>query len=111
MFATILGALPRPPDTSNDDDAVREVIALQELAGLDPLTDGAVRWPDAGGLPAAFDDWRVPVTVDAWRFAAACTTRNVKQALPGPFTAARPANAGKPRPAVARHGRWPSRKP
>jgi len=95
VFATILGALPRPPDTSNDDDAVREVIALQELAGFDPLTDGGVRWPDAGVLAAAFVDWRAPVTVDAWRFAAACTTRNVKQALPGPYTAARFATAGE----------------
>ncbi|MEX2011680.1 MAG: hypothetical protein WEF51_05545, partial [Chloroflexota bacterium] len=76
------------------DEMVREVVAAQELAGLEPLTDGRLRWPDLlaplrglGGPRLA--TWQVPLTVAEWSFAAASTTRAVKQALPGPYTAAR----------------------
>ncbi len=90
MFATILGALPRPPDAPTDDDeAVREALAIQELAGLEPLSDGGVRWPSAAALAEAILAGPGTATVDAWRFAAGCTTRAVKQALPGPCTIGR----------------------
>jgi methionine synthase II (cobalamin-independent) len=113
MFATLLGGLPRPEPASGDgaslDEMVREAIAAQELAGLEPLTDGRLRWPDllaplrglAGlrfgeGAPAVLrpPTWQAPLTVADWSFAAASTTRAVKQALPGPYTAGRRLDPG-----------------
>lgn len=119
MFATLLGGLPRPPlptparggplDTAGVDALVARVIEAQESAGLEPITDGRLRFhgfvgpmmglpglaPTAGagggvaatarGLPG----WTGPLTVDAWRFAARTTSRAVKQTLPGPFTLGR----------------------
>lgn len=102
MFATILGSLPRPDASRerDDDEAVREVVAAQEQAGLEPLTDGRLRWPDQlgplrglAGLDA-LPSWQGPLTVAEWSFAASCTTRAVKQALPGPYTAGRRLAAG-----------------
>jgi methionine synthase II (cobalamin-independent) len=77
MFATLLGALPRPPSTlaTSDDEAVRAAIAAQEAAGLELLSDGRLR---SGGP-----------TVAGWQFAAAETDRPVKQTLAGPYTAGR----------------------
>ena len=98
MFATLLGGLPRPEPASGDgaslDELVREAIAAQELAGLEPVTDGRLRWPDLlaplrGLADPLQPNWRQPLTVADWSFAAASTTRAVKQALPGPYTAAR----------------------
>jgi len=98
MFATLLGGLPRPNGDSRDpatlDEAIRQAISAQELAGLEPLTDGRLRWSDllapVRGLGAAsLPTWQAPLTVADWSFAAASTTRAVKQALPGPYTAGR----------------------
>ncbi len=106
MFATLLGALPRPSPILADDDAVRQALTAQERAGLEPLTDGRLRWhgPFAalaaleGVVPGDGDSvvgvrslpaWRVPLTVTAWGFAAGATALAVKQALPGPYSAAR----------------------
>lgn len=98
MFATLLGGLPRPDGASDNpdrlDEAIRDAISAQELAGLEPLTDGRLRWSDLmsplrglGG--ASLPQWQAPLTVADWSFAAASTTRAVKQALPGPYTAGR----------------------
>lgn len=126
MFATLLGALPRPPLPDGDggaragaahlDALVARVIAAQEDAGLEPITDGRLRWrgfagPIAGldGLHSVTGDaagdavgagsarlvvrsspaWSRPLSVDAWRFAAAATDRAVKQTLPGPYSLGR----------------------
>jgi methionine synthase II (cobalamin-independent) len=77
MFATLLGALPRPPSTvaTSDDEAVRAALAAQEAAGLELLSDGRLR----PGEP----------TAARWRLAAAATNRPVKQTLTGPYTAGR----------------------
>ena len=118
MFATLLGGLPRPPLPDPDrhplddrgvlDALVARVVEAQEAAGLELLTDGRLRRPAftgpllglrgvaiagpddalaavAGTLPT----WAGPLTVDDWAFAAAATSRPVKQALPGPYTAGR----------------------
>src|SRR4051812_15799385 len=68
MFATLLGVLPRPPGTDNDDDAVRTALEAQERAGLEPLTDGRLRAES-------------PSPVVAWQLAAAQTPRAVKAAM------------------------------
>jgi methionine synthase II (cobalamin-independent) len=77
MFATLLGALPRPPSTlaTDDDGAVRAALEAQEAAGLELLSDGRLR-------P------RQPTVAD-WQRDAAATARPVKQTLTGPYTAGR----------------------
>jgi methionine synthase II (cobalamin-independent) len=96
MFATLLGALPRPPLSGRpeaagpnpdalepglrrlaDDEAVSEALMAQERAGLEPLTDGRLRRQDPRATTGPVGDWR---------FAAAVSTRAVKQALPGPYS-------------------------
>lgn len=74
MFGTLLGALPEPPDA---DDPLAIVVAAQEEAGLEPLTDGrrAMARGDGGGDPVA-----------RWRRAQALTQRAVKAVLVGPYT-------------------------
>ncbi len=109
MFGTLLGALPRPtgPDGAqliDDDAAVVVALDAQAAAGLGPLTDGRLRAAgfagalarldgltfDAAGLRLTADPgWRVPLTVEAWRFAAEHAEGIVKQALPGPYTLGR----------------------
>jgi methionine synthase II (cobalamin-independent) len=118
MFATLLGGLPRPPlpdggghppdDRGVLDALVARVIEAQETAGLELLTDGRLRRPaftgpldglrglatagpdhDLAVVPGTPPSWAGPLTVDDWAFAAAATSRPVKQALPGPYTAAR----------------------
>jgi methionine synthase II (cobalamin-independent) len=118
MFATLLGGLPRPPLPDPDrhplddrgvlDALVARVIEAQEAAGLELLTDGRLRrpaftgplaalrglaaaGPDEGlaAVPGTLPTWAGPLTVDDWGFAAAATSRPVKQALPGPYTAGR----------------------
>ena len=101
MFATLLGAYPPAPEPMADDELVRGVVAELEAAGLEPLTDGAVR------RHSALADW--PIDPDAvvaeWRFAAGLTDRAVKQSLPGPYTIARD---GLP---ARRHGTGPIERP
>ncbi|MDQ3878490.1 MAG: hypothetical protein M3290_09115 [Actinomycetota bacterium] len=140
ITTTVVGSYPKPPDegkpftlrktlhalergdaTPDDlkgaqDDLVREVIADQEAAGIDVITDGEVRWDDIvtpfarhmagfeiGGLLRFFDnntyyrrpictgpvEWRGPATVDAYKFAASVATKEVKAVIPGPITFAR----------------------
>lgn len=137
VTTTVVGSYPKPPDegqpfvlrktlhalergeaTAEDvaraqDDLVRAVIAEQEAAGIDIITDGQVRWDDLvtpfarnmsgfeiGGLLRFFDnnvyyrrpvctgpvEWRGPSSVDAYRFAAATATHSVKAVIPGPVT-------------------------
>jgi 5-methyltetrahydropteroyltriglutamate--homocysteine methyltransferase len=137
---TVVGSYPKPPPegqpfvlrrtlhdleggvaTAADvrraqDDLVREVIAEQEAAGIDLVTDGCARWDDLltpfaahmagfeiGGLLRWFDnnvyyrrpvcvgsvEWRGPGSVEAYRFAASVASRPVKAVLPGPVTFAR----------------------
>ncbi len=94
-------------------DVTRAVIAEQEEAGIDVVTDGQIRWEDLvtviarrlggfelGGLSRWFDNnvyYRRPILrrapkrtgailVEDYRFAASCATRPVKAVLPGPYT-------------------------
>jgi methionine synthase II (cobalamin-independent) len=74
MFATLLGALPRPP---LDDDAsagalVEAAVRAQEAAGIEPVTNGGP--PGRDGL------------VEGWRSTARLTHQAVKQAVTGPYT-------------------------
>ncbi len=129
MFATLGGSLPIPhrsPDVPADaaegmDGLVRLAIAEQEAAGLEPITDGGLRHPDvvvavAGALAGVelrdgapplvirSPEWRAPILVDGWRFAASCTDRAVKQAIVGPFTLGRhvaPGRLGRERVTLA----------
>lgn len=137
---TVVGSYPKPPDegrqftvrktlhalergdatpedvTKAQDELVREIIAEQEAAGIDLVTDGLARWDDIltpiarktagfeiGGLLRWFDnnvyyrrpictgpiEWRGPSTVDAFRFAKSVATKKVKAVIPGPITFAR----------------------
>lgn len=136
--STVVGSYPKPPDegepfvvrktiqgidrgdaTVDDlkaaqDDLVRAIVAEQEAAGIDVITDGHARWEDIvtpfartwagfeiGGLLRWFDnntyyrrpvcngkiEWRGPSSVEAFRFAAsAAKTATVKQVIPGPVS-------------------------
>jgi 5-methyltetrahydropteroyltriglutamate--homocysteine methyltransferase len=91
----------------------REVIAEQEGAGIELVTDGAVRWDDivtpfarhmagfeVGGLLRFFDnnvyyrrpvctgpvEWRGPATVEEFKFATSVAAAPVKAVIPGPVT-------------------------
>lgn len=137
---TVVGSYPKPPsegqtfkvrktihalDKGNasiddlhaaQDELARDVIAEQERAGTDLVTDGHVRWDDiltpfarniagfeVGGLLRWFDnnvyyrrpicigdlEWRGPSSVDAFRFAQQAASGDVKQVIPGPVTFAR----------------------
>ena len=134
---TVVGSYPKPPDegkpftirktkhaiergeaTPEDlerafEEHAREVIAEQEAAGIDIVTDGLGRWDDIltpfakhmagfqiGGLLRWFDnnvyyrrpictgkiEWRGPATVDQFRFATSVATKPVKAIIPGPIT-------------------------
>lgn len=110
MFATLLGGLPPPPHgpsptaeraDSDEVEVVRLVataIEAQDAAGLEPLTDGRLRDPGFQRLGRrlvgdgdAAATWEVVAAevVAAWRSAAAATERDVKQALPGPYSLGR----------------------
>jgi 5-methyltetrahydropteroyltriglutamate--homocysteine methyltransferase len=137
---TVVGSYPKPPDEGEpfvvrrtlhaiergsasaedlqraQDDLVRAVIAEQEEAGIDLVTDGQVRWDDIvtpfarkmagfqlGGLLRFFDnnvyyrrpicvgsiEWRGPASVEAFEFARGVARRPVKAVIPGPITVAR----------------------
>jgi hypothetical protein len=95
MFATLLGALPRPTEAGEDLElAIELAIRAQEEAGLEPITDGRLRnGPTArrdGQAPRgdlALQELPTPAAaVEAWSAAQALTERAVKQALPGPFS-------------------------
>ena len=133
VFATLGGSIPPPPRPADEtspaasaaaggtDEAVRRAIAEQEAAGLEPITDGGLRYPDpiaavaAGvlgievrpGAPALVrrsPDWHAPVFVDGWRSTASCTERAVKQVVPGPYSLARrlaPGRLGRPAVTIA----------
>jgi methionine synthase II (cobalamin-independent) len=79
VFATLLGALPRPGDVHGDDAAVELAVRAQEEAGLEPITDGRLRH-EFERMPTA------EAAVEAWRATQVLTDRAVKQALPGPFS-------------------------
>jgi methionine synthase II (cobalamin-independent) len=103
----------RPPVGGDADDAhldtlVARAVEAQESAGLELLTDGRLRrrgftgpitglrglatgGPDDGPAlePGALPTWAGPLTVAGWAFAAAATSRPVKQALPGPYSLGR----------------------
>ena len=74
MFATLLGALPRPPlpVDAPRDALVEAAVRAQEAAGLDPVTDGG---------PPADDDRRPGPRLAATQ---RLTERAVKQAVAGP---------------------------
>jgi methionine synthase II (cobalamin-independent) len=108
--------MPRPEVEPEGPDAldalVRDAISLQVNAGLEPVTDGGLRYAEPaamllGGLDGvvvgrgdaavanALPTWRGPITVDAWTFAAECTKRAVKQSIVGPYTLARSIDRGR----------------
>jgi hypothetical protein len=79
MFATLLGALPRPPlpEDAAAIDVLEAVLAAQIEAGLDPLA--------IAGHPTSDDP------VEAWRLATALSGgRLVKAVVDGPLTSDRP---------------------
>jgi methionine synthase II (cobalamin-independent) len=86
MFATLLGALPRPPlpEDAPLEALVEAAVRAQEAAGLDPVTDGGLRGEDDAAIATA------------WEATQGLTARAVKQALTGPYT------FGRSRPASAR---------
>ena len=137
---TVVGSYPKPPDEGGkftvrktlhalekgdatvedlhaaQDELVRTVIAEQETAGIDIVTDGHARWDDIltpfarqitgfeiGGLLRWFDnnvyyrrpictgpiEWGGPASVEAFRFAASIAKKPVKAIVPGPVTFAR----------------------
>ncbi|HEV3473734.1 MAG TPA: methylcobamide--CoM methyltransferase, partial [Actinomycetota bacterium] len=137
---TVVGSYPKPPNEGQrftvrktlhalekgeasvedlhaaQDDLVRAVIAEQEAAGIDIVTDGHARWDDIltpfarqirgfeiGGLIRWFDnnvyyrrpvctgplEWGGPASVEAYRFATSVATKPVKAVVPGPVTFAR----------------------
>lgn len=140
LTTTAVGSYPKPPEegtqfvlrktlhavergdaTADDikaaqDELVREVIAEQQNAGIDLVTDGHVRWDDiltpfarhiagfeVGGLLRWFDnnvyyrrpvcvgdiEWRGPTSVESFKFASSVATTEVKAVIPGPLTFAR----------------------
>lgn len=74
MFATLLGALPRPPvpAAAAPEALVHAALDVQAAAGLEPLTDGG--W------------WGERPAVEAWRATSAMTERAVKQVVVGPLS-------------------------
>jgi Cobalamin-independent synthase, N-terminal domain len=78
MFATLLGALPRPPIAfqAAPEAVLDACLALQTEHGLEPVTDGG--WPVS-------DD-----VVGSWRVTAERADRLVKAIIVGPWTSRRP---------------------
>ena len=137
---TVVGSYPKPPDEGEtfalrktlhavergdaspedvrraQDDLVRAIVAEQQEAGIDLITDGQAGWDDIltpvarnmsgfeiGGLLRWFDnnvyyrrpvcvgpvEWRGPSSVEAYSFAASEADAPVKAVIPGPITFAR----------------------
>jgi len=90
MFATLLGALPRPPlgRDAPADALVAAAIRAQEAAGLEPVTDGGLHVQ--GSL------------LERWRSTSRLTESAVKQIVTGPYTYGRSksGSAGKRREAT-----------
>ncbi|TAK02461.1 MAG: hypothetical protein EPO36_02210 [Chloroflexota bacterium] len=77
-------------------DFAGPVAGLVGVAGLAPGGAGSADAAMPGApqhdlhlVPGALPTWAGPQTVDAWTFAAAATSRPVKQALPGPYSLGR----------------------
>jgi hypothetical protein len=77
VFATLLGALPRPPlETDAASEALLDAtLALQAEHGLEPVTDGG--WPISDDI------------VESWRATADRAGRLVKAVMVGPWTSGR----------------------
>lgn len=109
MFATLADGFPRPdlPPDASADDLIRAVVAELEEAGVQILSDAALRHPDPIGLLVERLDgleptpggpsagragheprWDGPILVDGWQATAALTQLPVKQAMVGPYTLA-----------------------
>ena len=90
MFATLLGALPRPPlsDDAPLDALAEAAVRAQEAAGLEPITDGGFHGEDD--------------LLTAWEATQRLTSRAVKQAVTGPYTLGRSATGSAPGPARER---------
>ena len=137
LQTTVVGSYPKPPhegtpfairktkhaiergEATPEDleqafqEHVRTVIAEQEAAGIDVVTDGHARWDDIltpfarhmsgvqiGGLLRWFDnnvyyrrpictgkiEWRGPASVDDLKFAQSVASRPVKAVIPGAVT-------------------------
>jgi len=109
------GEIDRPALEEVAGQVTAEVIAEQEEAGVELVTDGQIRWQDpltyitgrlagfeATGLLRWFESntyyrqplavgpvrWTQPILVDDYRFARACASRAVKPVLTGPYTIA-----------------------
>ena len=99
-----------------DQETIARVIAEQEAAGLDWVTDGHIRWDDPvtpfakncrgieiGGLIRFFDNnvyyrrpviktrpvWERPTAAPEYRYAVSCAHKPVKAAIIGPYSFAR----------------------
>lgn len=134
---TVVGSYPKPPNEGRrfgvrktlhalergeaspedlrraQEDLVRDLIAEQQDAGVDIVTDGHARWDDIltpfarniagleiGGLLRWFDnnvyyrrpvcvgalEWRGPSSVEAFSFARSVASQPVKAVIPGPLT-------------------------
>ena len=130
LLTTTVGSFPKPPYLQKarnqfasgklsreelselEQQATREVIALQEEIGLDILVDGEMARGDmvvffaehfagmeVGGLVRSYGNryyhkpvvkgpvrWQKPITVDLWRYAQSLTDKPVKGMLTGPYT-------------------------
>jgi 5-methyltetrahydropteroyltriglutamate--homocysteine methyltransferase len=110
------GALSDEELRAVEDQVTAEVIAEQERAGVDLVTDGQVRWYDSlapfarglegfgvAGLARWFDTntyfrqpvvtgdvaWRGPILVRDYELAKSRATREVKAVITGPYTLAK----------------------
>jgi methionine synthase II (cobalamin-independent) len=136
MFATLASGYPALPDAGEPDHLgnarrlaargefdhrglwgientlIKQLVAEQEEAGLELLTDGRVRWIDEFGSfvwalkgshvgedgAPRYDrepEWTRPVYVDSFKFLQSASGQPVRQYLLGPFTLGR---AGDPGP-------------
>ena len=135
MFATLASGYSRLPREGGTDDlgiaraaaargdfdprglramentVIRDLVAEQEEAGLELLTDGNIRWlddlgsfvwalkgarVDANGQPR-FDrepEWTRPVYVDGFRFLRSATGQPARMYLLGPYTLAQASDPG-----------------
>jgi methionine synthase II (cobalamin-independent) len=102
--------LVRNDASAADDEAIRDLIEAQDEAGIEPVTDGRLRWRgplgplrDLAGLVEAGDELRAvaeprrerSLVLAEWQLAAGLTQRAVKQALPGPYSAGRRIDPGQ----------------